>query len=598
MPRNTPKTLYIVRGLAALLGICALLPLHSATLPLELSRKCHLINEYYDRHVNGDGNAIRVNMVASSGLMKTLNDKVFGNRTGKTQYLVDAAHGLFEFRLLDALKDYPDIKIVARKAPIVKFFVFTLDLPRELADVVQEVTLKAKIGAIADLSRFLYQNDKVIAQRVLDMTGPDSPATRTNKFYFAEGRNFIIPMTAEDQKDFIPNLRQYFTSEKAFVDAMRRNYGVGLGANDADGHTNARLSILNPEKFGEVVKFEFHILKEQLEHAKSQKQDLGWFFKGGGEELNATFGLLRSNLDQEDPSKWGKDFVDLMNVRLRDAGKSTNEIDRIQAFLGLKTYIKTINLFEYLPEDSVTVNPLLRTEFEALKDPTGVLFLDIKKLGARNLMELHESVDTLLTELQQLENEFLDLKTIELAKGNNEFQLKKIDATYNRFLQKRLRILENTGRFIDSKVEQLRGVLERVGIERDDYRIWYSGDDVFVVYRNTQITPMPLATKIGDSELASTFRIGTMQIQKMGLPHLDLEYARFTVGRSAAALKVSEKFNFPYQVIVEYRFENGKDVAIFAKQDSETNGLTRLPTTDFQFIEAALDGEWIVKNYY
>src|SRR4051812_38876125 len=101
MPRNTPKNLLASLSLAALLSIYWAPTPKLVAFPFELARTCHSIGDYYDRQTNGNGDTIRVNMVAASSLIKHLTDDVFGTRGAKSQYVTDSAHALYQFHLLE-----------------------------------------------------------------------------------------------------------------------------------------------------------------------------------------------------------------------------------------------------------------------------------------------------------------------------------------------------------------------------------------------------------------------------------------------------------------------------------------------------------------
>jgi hypothetical protein len=511
------------------------------------------------------------------GPFKALNSAV--NHQG-TEHISNTWHLLFQKRLInEQMEQLPDRELGESHSVMAKTVDRSFLFPAEELDTVIELIRQAKSDASYDLARYLLfdptrpTNDPgtlAIINSINANTKGHGPLPPSH-YYLGEGQTQLEPISPAALEFARAHFRSKFANVDSLTEWLLLNFGIGVGFHQVDSHANARMAALEPEQSREVRLFDPHSFQAHLHAASSKRKDLAPLFEGKSEaQLHELFGDLRKyleNLAVEDVSP--RLLGELNNLHLKRTGLPLNEYDLPFVLLEVESYVRTINILDFLPMDTISIDPNSRKQFESLGSWRGALYADILRLGARNLTILHQSLDKNLALIDDIafESERLDramnvgiesdsVKAIETKLLNLRAQLIAVRAS----------ILNESGLMVNRVHDELINTLGKLGIDRNSFRMVAYGDDIFVVW-NKDIDPTTVIKHIRENPfLAERLRLGGMKNTE-NTQFLTLADARNTIGLTGEAVKKIEAMGLgnPAFIIVSGPFvgkvlflENGR----------------------------------------
>lgn len=524
----------------------------------------------------------QVVVVGSNRGLKTLNHDVFGEWTYGSEHLSNTLHFLFQFHLRKQVADM-EIQGVSVEVPFTKFVLVGLKGVKAGEALLDARMNAARYLAVRDAADYALSRGAEAEGRVASVTGTDSPLAKLGLYRFPGGKTHLEPMTKEQRERFESAILTHFGSYHRFHEALRKYYGVGIGSIEADAHFAAKLA--GGGEYGPVVTFDFAHFAKTVLSTLELRGGVDWALKGKtAEEVTAFFKLLRSNLDRR-PDAWDGPYRDLIGTQTEmtsEAGRAKAEALHKQ----LADYLRQLNLTDYLQTPWLRIDPTARDRFGAFEKPSGLLFLDIRGLGARGLTAIHETMPR-LAELTSRVTELVDRDGlgVSLEIGRD------LDGVFGELRTVRETILAPANALLEEVRAEAAASLKRAGLEADDYVLWTSGDDMFVIFRlpeDSRLSPRNLAKRLAtDDALRGRVRVAVEELRTSD--RVTLEAARDGVGVTADALKKIEALGLGYDVIVE-RLPSGEQRPRISVTRADG---TDMPSGDLRLITKALR-EWTI----
>ena len=532
-------------------------PVQSARVLSE--NRCASLNANYYAQTAHKGHFV---VVASHSGLKDLNT-LFGEWGQGSELLLSYLHFFFQKNLHAELSSLENFDVTQATADIIKFVTLWVSNSPDSAKEITNAVVRAHKSAVEKLTRYIFSRSPDVINEVSEIIGPLSALGKTGQFIFPERRTYIRPLPAGQEEEMIRLLRQRFAGAGEFKRFISRGYGVGISLESHDSHLAAKIAT-NHDSDEQVIFFDMSHLYETLVEAQELRTKLNKIFTTTSESDLSKFTLIRTNLDNG-PAKWTVSYRKLL-AKAATSGEPLQVIDQ-----RLKRYAQAVNILDFLPLERDPLTAKMREQFEAVKNPSGALFWDIRKVGARNLVASHNAAPFILAKLKKLAklNGQLEKEGRQAAKTplgvvieSPEMRRlnKEIDRVYfEEFLPLRREIFIATADFIISVKRRISDLLRAKIGKSGDFAIWATGDDGFSAIRSeVPMELLALAIK-QDPYLSEVVRIGFMDTP--GINSIAVETARFTVGRLATPLKVSEEFGANF--IAQYALRGGEESALF-----------------------------------
>jgi hypothetical protein len=526
----------------------------------------------------------QVVIVGSNRGLKSLNHDVFGEWTYGSEHLSNTLHFLFQYHLRSQAGEM-HVQGMSVEVPFTKFVLVGIDGTRASEALLDARVNAARYLAVRDAADYALSRGTEGTTLVASITGAGSELAASGLYRFPGGKTHLEALTPEQRTRFEAEILRHFGSHAKFHEALRDYYGVGIGSIEADAHFAAKLA--GSGDYGSVVTFDFAHFAKAVLHGFGLRGEVAWALEGRStDELTSVFKLVRANAGRSFDA-WDPAFRELIG-RQTELASSTGRVRAEELRAKLVDYVKQLNLTDFLQTPWLRVDPTARDRFNAFASPSGVLFLDVRGLGARGLTAIHETLPR-LADLTTRVTELIDRDGL----GVDVEISRELDATFGELRTVRETILTPANALLEQVRAEAAAAMERAGLKPDDFVLWTSGDDMLAVFRlpeGSTTSPRELAQKLAsDPTLKGRVRLAVEASR--GAERLSLEDARDGVGVSADALKLVEGLSLPYEIFVERLApEGGRQRLVVTRADGSA-----VPAADAARITAALP-EWKLES--
>ncbi len=443
-----------------------------------------------DKHVPFSSNEIHI--TSSNNTLKTLN-QIFGESESDGQvyaeHLTLLYHGLLQVRLEKALDENPDIGTIKE---VTSNYIKTTELKLEVHNETEFIKLlKTMRKQIAlDISNYFLTSKTEKRTKLLNEIG--------NKVVFFE-KNLKLNPIDEFQIDFIRLLIDEKIGGQEFRDLLRKQLAIGVSPHRQLANIEARaMSKIEPFEIREDIGNLSRVFSYFSTAKKLQKSVYNWAFSknDNNERKLQLFKTIRQNRSK-DPSLWPPEYTAL----LKQKKQSTLE----QAHNELQSYIEYLSILKELPSEVISKTAATsRDQFPTMKNPELMVYIDIKGLGARNLVDVDNNIEGIHQSLKEL-------KQYVLSQENGEINSEVLKEKYQKFIDLHKRVLENSIDFTTELHKEMKALIfqytAKFGVKPI---IWVGGDDAFILIPKSSIE----ATTIGklikfDSSFGEDVRVAT-----------------------------------------------------------------------------------------
>lgn len=545
-------------------------------------------------------------LIVSNNMFKTMSDVTFKGVGQYSEYLTNLHHFFFNYFLNQEVEKLSNVQVRLIQAPFPKQMTFEVDI-KEGGDLLEGSTLqafieRAKSKSIEAILGYVYTPKTFpLLSLVTDITTPTSTLARSKLYHFAGGRSYIASLSAAKRRVLRGNIIAAFPQAALLTDALTVHYGIGVGPSLVDAQYAAKLSTFEHETFGAVVFGAFEHLKRDLEILAARKNSLAHFFPvGKPQKMRKLFDFLRKWQPEDNPDSLAFEkhlgpFFNLANPAGRQmAAEQAKE---------LQSFTQHLNLMDYLPEAWMKEDSVSRMAFRQLKNPAGLLFIDVRRLGGRNLEAMYNAIDGLLAEINQAERLVMERESL-LIKGEKNLTSddhahltaiqQEIFIHLDRVMQQRSFILSASNVFLNQVRKIIAQQFLDVGLSPNDAVIWASGDDMYIVFKKN----IPIETVIkklrANPQIGSHIRMGWQKLR--GHKTITLAVARTSVGRTAEVLKYIEALGMGKNLVVRLLVEQGGDIFELIAVDPKNSSFSPLARKKFLLLQQKLP-HWSLLNY-
>ena len=230
---------------------------------------------------------------------------------------------------------------------------------------------------------------------------------------------------------------------------------------------------------------------------------------------------------------------------------TTEEKTAMTTGIALQEFFRSLNILDYLPDEWLREEDGVRQRFDTFLIPSGVINLDVKRLGARNYILMYDAIEDLLAiirvaehfarERQQIVNASRDLSPADVKRLAEI--AKQIELLLHELMDRRRLMLKESNAFVNSVKNKVIQICNEMGIASNDLVVWLSGDDLFVLIRSSRVATEEVTSRImSDPNIGTDVRIAYGDI--VGLNTYPLTEARTDLGVGIDALKSAEESGY------------------------------------------------------
>jgi hypothetical protein len=345
-------------------------------MPSDEQIRCHLMARGYHQNYK-ETKQVRLYITSNVDRFKDLNTWV--DHEGN-EHVSNVWHLLFQRQLLNVeLEKLTEREVGPSHSIMAKTVDSTLVIPPEEILYTVDLVRNAKEAAANLLAQYimLSPNDprappelRDLAQAVRAFTRIDEN-TKPSPYTFGEGQQLMEPISPDAFAKIHSHFRNKFQSVEEAREWVMDNFGVGVGLYQVDAHTFANGR--------EVALFDLHAFLGALETAQQRRHKLQPLFDGKDRDaMRGLFGEIRSYLSHMDPALASAILrLELGKLHKARTGEDLTEEALPFLLLEIESYVRAINILDFLPHSTIEINPQARYEFEALGPWKGVIYGDI-----------------------------------------------------------------------------------------------------------------------------------------------------------------------------------------------------------------------------
>lgn len=436
----------------------------------------------------------RIVVVSSNQYLKTMNDFLGESASDaqvKSEHLTLLLHAAFQNNMIKRSQDISGLNLISRQADHVKSVEFYFD--HQNPEVLSSVIDNAKRQAVDDVVRYAYAPDPKSGARIL------AEIQSERNFILPEGIREITSLPESTFTDLQARVRFRFNSKSHLRAELLKHYGIGVARYIEDATFSSRLSTL---LYGVEQKshhtFDVTLYRQHLKRALEAKQKMAPIFAGATEaQILGIFKVIRANFREQ--SGWSAGYIELLKRHKGAAGVA-------DAHVAVGDFIRILGLFDYIPPESFLDDPVARRKFDQFKSPTGLVHLDIIKLGAHNYARVYSQMETFYNLIIRMD---IVKDQLSVEQGKTPPDYNKIDILQNElvesiasFKNRQRNILEQTGEFLSGVKNKVHSILESAGLQRGvDYVFWASGDDIFITFKSKNLNAKDLGYMLSRDDL-------------------------------------------------------------------------------------------------
>jgi hypothetical protein len=487
------------------------------------SHACPLLNDLYIKHLNKTqeiesygAQEIPWVVTATNSNLKLLNDKVFQGTSIYSQSLTSTLHLLFvsNFRASVAKSDVLIDSVSSNFIKNIELGFLVTNLGK--AEVLAKIN-EASEKALVELMDYIFARDPQVSKKVGDLHTLKPLNKLVNKNLFGVKSQFV-PKSGDLDK-ISTDLLDYFGSRARVLKSFRANYGIGAGHSILDASFAAKISVA---RRGRAVLFSFETLKKALSGIKNQRNKIAPIFERltPEERISIFAEIRRSRAQVATPQKWSRRLDLILERHFPELRNNTYEK---QDFIKkISKYLRTINFFDFLPKEWMSVDEKAAASFERVRDPNIVMFFDRKNVGAENA----EALSRLAQKLEPILNKITVLEKSMNQNGQNQAVSAEIGRLFIEINRQRELVLAETNKSINSIVLRIKSNLRAVFGEQ--FGFWHSGDDMYAVVskkdsvniseKTLRRIMLDFRARLGGHEAV---RAGAAKLQKMDMIKLD-----------------------------------------------------------------------------
>lgn len=518
--------------------ICIQLPVPA------VARPCSYLRGMYfgDHGLYGSDRPITLFVTSSNAGFKRQTKYIFDDVGILGQNFTKALHAFFNANIHE-LADNNSIKLKPMESNYIKFNEITVHATPDIIDGLGSIVFDSQRNALADMAEMLFdgsQRHVTTLQGVLSL------------------HEIQAIQTAVQRK---------FKSMDALVDYLKDDYGVGVDKTLVGSHFMTKYTAMTSLETSRQVFFTTDLFQHYVQRLLQKRVDLSWAFENSQISLLDTFSLIRRHQDIDSPALWTPAYKALLVRRHQGVGQPAYG-DLLLAHGELMDYVRDLNVFDFLPRDVMKTGTATSGDFRKFKNPSGYIYVDMRKLGAHNMVLMHELVPQLQQQMLRAEQIKTRLSTIEDPTTED---IRELRLALAEILNSRQEVLRQSADLLDQVFNTTLQVFEGLGINSSQRMYWRAGDDIIVLFRSDRHSAKDVTRFVKNHPfLKRQVRVGAEDVRGRE-SQLSLEQVRLRAGLAAAPLKILESLDLPYEVSLTMK-TNGNQDADFTLYEMDSGG--------------------------